>query len=165
MKLWPKISSPSSEKYEITDQPDQAPAYDINPLTLVCQYTASNCNISDPNYSYNCQWGSNFGTRKHFWPIFLKWKSLSVIRSAMLRNAHIVFVDNVWCLKEGIRDLQIRVRVRVFQSVPDCVRLSRQLVLSSKARRRHDANYEIFNKSRPPSTHSLQVQRRKKVSL
>ena len=46
---------PIGEKYEIADQPDQAPAYDINSLTLVCQYTASNCNISDPNYSYNCQ--------------------------------------------------------------------------------------------------------------
>ena len=34
--------------------------------------------------------------------------------------------------------------------MPDCVRLSRQLVLSSKSRRRLDANYEIFNKSRPP---------------
>ena len=46
---------PIGEKYKIADQPDQAPAYDINSLTLVCQYTASNCNISDPNYSYNCQ--------------------------------------------------------------------------------------------------------------
>ena len=44
----------------------------------------------------------------------------------------------------------------------DCVRLSRQLVLSSKSRRRLDANYEIFNKSRPPTTSSLQVQRRAK---
>ena len=46
----------------------------------------------------------------------------------------------------------------------DCVRLalSRQLVLSSKSRRRLDANYEIFNKSRPPTTTSLQVQRRVK---
>ena len=51
MKLWPTISSPFSEKYEIADQPDQAPAYDINHLTLVCQYIASNCNISDPHYS------------------------------------------------------------------------------------------------------------------
>ena len=41
----------------------------------------------------------------------------------------------------------------------DCVRLSRQLVLSSKSRRCLDANYEIFNKSRPPTTSSLQVQR------
>ena len=32
--------------------------------------------------------------------------------------------------------------------MPDCVRLSRQLVLSLKSRRRLDANYEIFNKSR-----------------
>ena len=46
--------------------------------------------------------------------------------------------------------------------MPDCVRLSRQLVLSSKSRRRRDANYEIFNKSRPPTTSSLQVQRRAK---
>ena len=44
----------------------------------------------------------------------------------------------------------------------DCVRLSRQLVLSSKSRRRLDANYEIFNKSRPPTTSSLPVQRRVK---
>ena len=44
----------------------------------------------------------------------------------------------------------------------DCVRLSRQLVLSSKSRRRLDANYEIFNKSRPLTTSSLQVQRRVK---
>ena len=43
--------------------------------------------------------------------------------------------------------------------MPDCVRLSRQLVLSSKSRRRLDTNYEIFNKSRPPTTSSLQVQR------
>ena len=43
--------------------------------------------------------------------------------------------------------------------MPDCVRLSRQLVLSSKSRRRLDAKYEIFKKSRPPSTSSLQVQR------
>ena len=42
----------------------------------------------------------------------------------------------------------------------DCVRLSRQLVLSSKSRRRLDANYETFNKSRPLTTSSLQVQRR-----
>ena len=35
--------------------------------------------------------------------------------------------------------------------MPDCVRLSRQLVLSSKFRRRLDTNYEIFNKSRPPT--------------
>ena len=41
---------------------------------------------------------------------------------------------------------------------PDCVRLSRQLVLSSKSRRRLDTNYEIFNKSRPPTTSSLQMQ-------
>ena len=46
--------------------------------------------------------------------------------------------------------------------MPDCVRLSRQLVLSSKSRRCPDANYEIFNKSRPPTTSSLQVQRRVK---
>ena len=46
--------------------------------------------------------------------------------------------------------------------MPDCVRLSRQLVLSSKSRRRLDTNYEIFNKSRPPTTSSLQVQRRVK---
>ena len=46
--------------------------------------------------------------------------------------------------------------------MPDCVRLSRQLVLSSKFRRRLDTNYEIFNKSRPPTTSSLQVQRRVK---
>ena len=32
--------------------------------------------------------------------------------------------------------------------MPDCVRLSRQLVLSSKPRSRLDANYEIFNKYR-----------------
>ena len=38
--------------------------------------------------------------------------------------------------------------------MPDCVRLSRQLVLSSKSRRHLDANYEIFNKSRPPTTSS-----------
>ena len=44
----------------------------------------------------------------------------------------------------------------------DWVRLSRPLVLSSKSRRRLDANYEIFNKSRPPTTSSLQVQRRVK---
>ena len=44
----------------------------------------------------------------------------------------------------------------------DCVGLSRQLVLSSKSRRRLEANYEIFNKSRPPTTSSLQVQRRVK---
>ena len=46
--------------------------------------------------------------------------------------------------------------------MPDCVRLSRQLVLSSNSRRRLDTNYEIFNKSRPPTTSSLQVQRRAK---
>ena len=46
--------------------------------------------------------------------------------------------------------------------MPYCVRLSRQLVLSSKSRRRLDANYEIFNKSRPPTTSSLQVQRQVK---
>ena len=46
--------------------------------------------------------------------------------------------------------------------MPDCVRLSSQLVLSSKSRRRLDANYEIFNKTRPPTTSSLQVQRRVK---
>ena len=46
--------------------------------------------------------------------------------------------------------------------MPDCVRLSRQLVLSSKSRRRLDTNYEIFNESRPPTTSSLQVQRRVK---
>ena len=46
--------------------------------------------------------------------------------------------------------------------MPDCVRLSLQLDLSSKSRRRLDANYESFNKSRPPSTSSLQVQRRVK---
>ena len=46
--------------------------------------------------------------------------------------------------------------------MPDCVRLSRQLVLSSKSRRRLDNNYEILNKSRPPTTSSLQVQRRVK---
>ena len=46
--------------------------------------------------------------------------------------------------------------------VRDCVRLSRQLVLSSKSRRRLDTNYEIFNKSRPPTTSSLQVQSRVK---
>ena len=46
--------------------------------------------------------------------------------------------------------------------MPDCVRLSRQLVLSSKSRRRLDTNYEIFNKSRPPTTSLLQVQRRVK---
>ena len=46
--------------------------------------------------------------------------------------------------------------------IPDCVRLSRQLVLLSKSRRRLDANYEIFNKSCPPTTSSLQVQRRVK---
>ena len=40
------------------------------------------------------------------------------------------------------------------------VRLSRQLVLPSKSRRCLDANYEIFNKSRPPTTSSLQVQKR-----
>ena len=44
----------------------------------------------------------------------------------------------------------------------DCVRLSRQLVLSSKSRRRLDENYEIFNKTRPPTTSSLQVQKRVK---
>ena len=44
----------------------------------------------------------------------------------------------------------------------DCVRLPGQLVLSSRSRRRLDANYEIFNKSRPPTTSSLQVQRRVK---
>ena len=44
----------------------------------------------------------------------------------------------------------------------DCVRLSRQLVLSSKSRSRLDANYEVFSKSRPPTTSSLQVQRRVK---
>ena len=48
------------------------------------------------------------------------------------------------------------------ERMPDCVRLSRQLVLSSKSRRRLDANYEIFSKSRPPTTSSLQVQRRAK---
>ena len=46
--------------------------------------------------------------------------------------------------------------------MPDCVRLSRQLVLSSKSRRRLDTNYEIFNKSRPPTMSSLQVQKRVK---
>ena len=46
--------------------------------------------------------------------------------------------------------------------MPDCVRLSRQLVLSSKSGRRLDANYEIFKKSRPPTTSSLQVQKRVK---
>ena len=46
--------------------------------------------------------------------------------------------------------------------MPDCVRLSRQLVLSSKSRRCLDANYEIFSKSLPPTTSSLQVQRRVK---
>ena len=44
----------------------------------------------------------------------------------------------------------------------DCVRLSRQLVLSSKSRCRLDANYKIFNKFRPPTTSLLQVQRRVK---
>ena len=70
----------------------------------------------------------------------------------------------------GNRDLQIRLRqrlqVRVFYVNPlrmgDCVRLSRQFVLSSKSRRRLDANYEIFNKSRTPTTSSLQVQKRVK---
>ena len=46
--------------------------------------------------------------------------------------------------------------------MPDCARLSRQLVLSSKSLRRLDANYEIFNKARTPTTSSLQVQRRVK---
>ena len=46
--------------------------------------------------------------------------------------------------------------------MPDCVRLSRQLVLSSKSRRRLHTNYEIVNKSRPPTTSSLQVQSRVK---
>ena len=41
--------------------------------------------------------------------------------------------------------------------MPDCVRLSRQLVLSSKSRRRLESNYEIFNKSRPPTTSSLNI--------
>ena len=70
----------------------------------------------------------------------------------------------------GNRDLQIRLRqrlqVRVFYvnslRMGDCVRLSRQLVMSSKSRRRLDANYEIFNKSRPPTTSSLQVKKRVK---
>ena len=44
----------------------------------------------------------------------------------------------------------------------DCVRPSRELVLSSKSRRRLDANYENFNKSRPPTTIPLQVQTRVK---
>ena len=44
----------------------------------------------------------------------------------------------------------------------DCVRLSRQLVLSSKSHCRLDANYEIFNKSHPPTKSLLQVQRRVK---
>ena len=34
--------------------------------------------------------------------------------------------------------------------MPDCVRLSRQLVLSSKSGRLLDTNYEIFNKFPPP---------------
>ena len=51
-------------KYDTADQPYQAAAYDINPLTFVCQYTTSNCNISDPNCSNNCQRVSNFGTRR-----------------------------------------------------------------------------------------------------
>ena len=46
--------------------------------------------------------------------------------------------------------------------MPDRVRLSRQLVLSSKSRRRLDTNYEILNKSLPPTTSLLQVQRRVK---
>ena len=46
--------------------------------------------------------------------------------------------------------------------MPDCVRLSRQLVQSSNSRRRLDTNYEIFDKSRPPTTSSLQAQRRVK---
>ena len=46
--------------------------------------------------------------------------------------------------------------------MPNWVRLSRQLVLPSKSCRRLDTNYEIFNKSRPPTTSSLQVQRRVK---
>ena len=49
--------------------------------------------------------------------------------------------------------------------MPDCVRLSRQLVLSSKSRRRLDTNYEIFNKSRPPTTSSLQLHSRVKRSV
>ena len=44
----------------------------------------------------------------------------------------------------------------------DCVRLSRQLVLSSKSRCHPDANYEIFDKSCPPTTSSLQEQRQVK---
>ena len=34
--------------------------------------------------------------------------------------------------------------------MPDCVRLSRLLVLSSKSRRRLDANYEIFQQISSP---------------
>ena len=49
--------------------------------------------------------------------------------------------------------------------LPDCVKLSSQLALSSKSRRRLDTNYEFFNKSRPPTTSSLQVQRRVKRLL
>ena len=68
------------------------------------------------------------------------------------------------------RDLQIRLRqllrVRVFQCVPGAHARLREAVTSTrsvfKSRRRLDANYEILNKSRPPTTSSLQVQRRVK---
>ena len=70
-----------------------------------------------------------------------------------------------------IRDLQIRLRqrlrVRVFQCVPDAHARLCDAVTSTRSvfkisRRRPDANYEIFDKSRPPTTSSLQVQRRVK---
>ena len=58
--------------------------------------------------------------------------------------------------------LQLRVRVRVFQFVPSAHARLREAVTSTRSLVKLDANYEIFNKSRAPSTSSLQVQRRVK---
>ena len=65
------------------------------------------------------------------------------------------------------RDLQIRLwqrlRVRVFQCVPGARAWLHTTVTSTRSVcRRLDASYEILNKSRPPTTSSLQVQRQVK---
>ena len=54
-------------------------------------------------------------------------------------------------------DYDYQYEYEFFNVYPVRMRLSRQLVLSSKSRRHLDTNYEIFNKSRPPTTSSLQV--------
>ena len=97
MKLWPTISSPFSEKHEIADHPDQAPAYDINHLTLVCQYIASNCNIYQIRTTANIivSEGQIFEQGNFIDLFFENDLSLSVMWSAMLRNAYIVQIDNV----------------------------------------------------------------------